>query len=85
MVAAHHRSTERYLILATYGLAELEIEGDGICQFRALADKLFRNPEYHKHIRRQIIKQLKHFRKLYEGYVPMKYKSYLKKMKKSGE
>lgn len=26
--------------------------------------------------------QLKHCRKLYEGYVPMKYKSYLKKMKK---
>ncbi|XP_065854231.1 OVARIAN TUMOR DOMAIN-containing deubiquitinating enzyme 11 [Euphorbia lathyris] len=71
--------------LATYGLAELQIEGDGNCQFRALADQLFRNPDYHKHIRRQIIKQLKHFRKLYEGYVPMKYKSYLKKMKKSGE
>ncbi|WCJ28101.1 OVARIAN TUMOR DOMAIN-containing deubiquitinating enzyme 11 [Euphorbia peplus] len=78
----HEPLSER---LATYGLAELQIEGDGNCQFRALADQLFRNPEYHKHIRRQIIKQLKHFRKLYEGYVPMKYKSYLKKMKKSGE
>ncbi|EXC35001.1 hypothetical protein L484_017702 [Morus notabilis] len=29
--------------------------------------------------------QLKHYRKLYESYVPMKYRSYLKKMKKSGE
>ncbi|XP_039029871.1 OVARIAN TUMOR DOMAIN-containing deubiquitinating enzyme 11-like isoform X2 [Hibiscus syriacus] len=53
--------------------------------FRALADQLFRNPDYHKHVRRQIVKQLKHSKKLYEGYVPMKYKSYLKKMKKSGE
>lgn len=26
--------------------------------------------------------QLKHYRKLYEAYVPMKYKSYLRKMKK---
>lgn len=26
--------------------------------------------------------QLKHYRKLYEGYVPMEYKSYIKKMKK---
>ena len=26
--------------------------------------------------------QLKHFRKLYESYVPMKYRSYLKQMKK---
>lgn len=27
-------------------------------QFRALADQLFRNPEYHKHVRRQVIKQV---------------------------
>ncbi|KAH9673718.1 OVARIAN TUMOR DOMAIN-containing deubiquitinating enzyme 11 [Citrus sinensis] len=54
-------------------------------QFRALADQLFRNPDYHKHVRKEIFKQLKHFRKLYEGYVPMNYKGYLRKMKKSGE
>ncbi|XP_054792443.1 OVARIAN TUMOR DOMAIN-containing deubiquitinating enzyme 11 [Prosopis cineraria] len=78
----HERLSER---LAAYDLAELQIEGDGNCQFRALADQLFRNSEYHKHVRRQVIKQLKHFRKQYEGYVPMEYKSYLKKMKKSGE
>ncbi|XP_061356729.1 OVARIAN TUMOR DOMAIN-containing deubiquitinating enzyme 11 [Gastrolobium bilobum] len=78
----HERLSER---LATYGLAELQMEGDGNCQFRALADQLFRNPDYHKHVRRQVIKQLKHHKKLYEGHVPMKYKSYLKKMKKSGE
>lgn len=78
----HERLSER---LTTYGLAELQIEGDGNCQFRALADQLFRNPDYHKHVRKEIIKQLKHFRKLYEGYVPMNYKSYLRKIKKSGE
>ncbi|XP_058072028.1 OVARIAN TUMOR DOMAIN-containing deubiquitinating enzyme 11 isoform X2 [Magnolia sinica] len=78
----HERLSER---LATYGLAELHVEGDGNCQFRALADQLFRNPEYHKHVRKQVVKQLKHFEKSYEGYVPMKYKSYLKKMKRSGE
>lgn len=84
--------------LATYGLAELQMEGDGNCQvccisryfvfnivfyfywdfewlsfligmsckimflilkqFRALADQLFRNPDYHKHVRRQVIKQV---------------------------
>lgn len=78
----HERLSAR---LSTYGLAELQIEGDGNCQFRALADQLFRNPDYHKHVRKQVVKQLKHFRKLYEGYVPMKYKDYLKKMKKLGE
>ncbi|KAB5519145.1 hypothetical protein DKX38_023464 [Salix brachista] len=71
--------------LATYGLEELHMEGDGNCQFRALADQLFRSPDYHKHARKQIVKQLKHHRKLYEGYVPMKYRSYVKKMKKLGE
>ncbi|KAK7393818.1 hypothetical protein VNO78_22382 [Psophocarpus tetragonolobus] len=78
----HQRLSER---LVTYGLAELHMEGDGNCQFRALADQLFGNSDYHKHVRRQVIKQLKHHKKLYEGYVPMEYKSYLKKMKKSGE
>ncbi|GMH17467.1 hypothetical protein Nepgr_019308 [Nepenthes gracilis] len=78
----HDRLSER---LTTYGLAELQIEGDGNCQFRALSDQLFRSPEYHKHVRKQVIKQLKHSQKLYEGYVPMQYKSYLKKMGRTGE
>ncbi|MBA0549112.1 hypothetical protein Golob_020167 [Gossypium lobatum] len=54
----HERLSER---LATYGLAELQMEGDGNCQFRALADQLFRNPDYHKHVRRQIVKQVRFF------------------------
>ncbi|XP_043690352.1 OVARIAN TUMOR DOMAIN-containing deubiquitinating enzyme 11 isoform X2 [Telopea speciosissima] len=78
----HERLSQR---LTTYGLQELQIEGDGNCQFRALADQLFRNPDYHKHVRKEVVRQLKHFKKLYEGYVPMKYKQYLKKMKRSGE
>ncbi|GJM90305.1 hypothetical protein PR202_ga06572 [Eleusine coracana subsp. coracana] len=84
--------------LGTYGLAEYQIEGDGNCQFRALADQIFRNPDYHKHVRKAIVKQvhpsfipslslprgngLKEFKKHYEGYVPMEYKDYLKKMKR---
>ncbi|BAB01944.1 unnamed protein product [Arabidopsis thaliana] len=71
--------------LATYGLAELQMEGDGNCQFRALADQLFRNADYHKHVRKHVVKQLKQQRKLYEEYVPMKYRHYTRKMKKHGE
>ncbi|KAL3332544.1 hypothetical protein AABB24_032893 [Solanum stoloniferum] len=78
----HGRLSSR---LATYGLFEMQIEGDGNCQFRALSDQLYHNPEYHKHVRKEVVKQLKQFRKLYEGYVPMRYKSYLKKMKRLGE
>ncbi|CAA6671845.1 unnamed protein product [Spirodela intermedia] len=71
--------------LTMYGLAEFQIEGDGNCQFRAIADQLFRNPEYHRHVRKEVVKQLKIYHNLYEGYVPMSYKSYLKMMKRSGE
>lgn len=78
----HDRLSTR---LAQYGLAELQIEGDGNCQFRALADQLFRHPDYHKHVRKEVCRQLKHFRNLYEGYVPMKYRSYRRRMKRSGE
>ncbi|KQJ93525.1 OTU domain-containing protein DDB_G0284757 isoform X2 [Brachypodium distachyon] len=71
--------------LGTYGLAEYQIEGDGNCQFRALADQIFRNANHHKHVRKAVVKQLKEYRKHYEGYVPLDYKVYLKKMKRSGE
>ncbi|XP_073026610.1 OVARIAN TUMOR DOMAIN-containing deubiquitinating enzyme 11-like [Primulina eburnea] len=77
----HERLADR---LTTYGLAEMQIEGDGNCQFRAIADQLLRNPDYHKYVRKEVVKQLKHHKKLYESYVPMKYKSYVKSMKRLG-
>ncbi|KAF3667073.1 hypothetical protein BC332_18638 [Capsicum chinense] len=43
--------------LATYGLTEMQIEGDGNCQFRALSDQLYHNPEYHKLVRKEVVKQ----------------------------
>ncbi|KAK1373080.1 hypothetical protein POM88_029273 [Heracleum sosnowskyi] len=55
------------------------------CLFRALSDQFYRSPEHHKFVRRQIIAQLKLHPDLYEGYVPMAYGDYLKKMSKNGE
>ncbi|CAN6248453.1 unnamed protein product, partial [Urochloa humidicola] len=78
----HYRLLDR---LNAYGLFEVRVAGDGNCQFRALSDQLYRSPDYHKHVRKEIVKQLKEHNSLYEGYVPMKYKHYCKKMKKSGE
>ncbi|OMO99259.1 Ovarian tumor, otubain [Corchorus olitorius] len=78
----HQRLLQR---LQIYGLFEVKVSGDGNCQFRALSDQMYRSPEYHKHVRKEIVKQLKDHRNLYEGYVPMKYKRYCKKMAKSGE
>ncbi|KAK4772223.1 hypothetical protein SAY86_013998 [Trapa natans] len=68
-----------------YGLYEVKVSGDGNCQFRALSDQMFKSPEYHKHVRKEVVKQLKNSRSLYESYVPMKYKKYCRKMSKSGE
>ncbi|KAI4375744.1 hypothetical protein MLD38_013574 [Melastoma candidum] len=71
--------------LNVYGLCEVKVSGDGNCLFRALSDQMYRSPEYHKHVRKDIVKQLKSHRSLYEGYVPMRFKTYYKKMAKLGE
>ncbi|KAF7801938.1 OTU domain-containing protein [Senna tora] len=71
--------------LKIYGLCEVKVSGDGNCQFRALSDQMYRTPEHHKYVRKEIVKQLKDHPSLYECYVPMKYKQYYKKMAKSGE
>ncbi|KAF5467088.1 hypothetical protein F2P56_016950 [Juglans regia] len=81
-ISDHQRLLER---LQLYELIELKVQGDGNCQFRALSDQLYRSPEHHAFVREQIIQQLKSHPGMYEGYVPMAYKDYLKKMSKSGE
>ncbi|KAG6438435.1 hypothetical protein SASPL_103378 [Salvia splendens] len=68
-----------------YGLYEVRVSGDGNCQFRALSDQIYRSPEHHKHVRKEVVKQLKDNYALYEAYVPMNFKRYYKKMAKSGE
>ncbi|KAL2939570.1 hypothetical protein RDABS01_033729 [Bienertia sinuspersici] len=78
----HQRLLQR---LQVYGLYEVRVCGDGNCQFRALSDQMFKLPDYHKFVRKEVVKQLKEHRSLYESYVPMKYKQYYKKMGKNGE
>ncbi|KAK6933405.1 OTU domain [Dillenia turbinata] len=78
----HQRLLNR---LQLYDLVELKIQGDGNCQFRSLSDQFYRTPEHHKFVREQIINQLKSHPEKYQGYVPMEYDAYLKKMNKVGE
>lgn len=80
--AAHQRLFDR---LKLYGLSELKVDGDGNCQFRAFSDQLYRTPAHHKSVRDDIVNQLRSHPELYEGYVPMKYDEYVKKLAKSGE
>lgn len=78
----HQRLLNR---LQLYDLVELKVQGDGNCQFRALSDQFYRTPEHHKFVRQQVINQLKSRPEDYEGYVPMAYNDYMKKLSKSGE
>uniref|UniRef100_A0A0D3FRM9 ubiquitinyl hydrolase 1 n=1 Tax=Oryza barthii TaxID=65489 RepID=A0A0D3FRM9_9ORYZ len=73
----HQRLLHR---LELYDLAELKVEGDGNCQFRALSDQFYRTTEHHRFVRQQIVKQLESYPEIYAGYVPMDYREYLKKM-----
>ncbi|KAI7746397.1 hypothetical protein M8C21_033627 [Ambrosia artemisiifolia] len=50
----HQRLSQR---LHVYGLYEVKVSGDGNCQFRAVSDQLYRSPEYHKHVRKEVVKQ----------------------------
>ncbi|GJR03667.1 OTU domain-containing protein [Tanacetum coccineum] len=78
----HQRLLDR---LQVYNLIESKVQGDGNCQFRALSDQFYRSPEHHKFVRRQVYNQLKSHPEMYEGYVPMAYSEYLKRISKSGE
>ncbi|CAA7403349.1 unnamed protein product [Spirodela intermedia] len=81
-ISDHQRLLER---LQLYELVELKVPGDGNCQFRAISDQFYRTPEHHKFVRLQIINQLRSHPEFYEGYVPMNYGEYLKKLSRTGE
>ncbi|EOA21279.1 hypothetical protein CARUB_v10001632mg [Capsella rubella] len=81
-VSDHERLRNR---LEMFDFTEVKVPGDGNCQFRALADQLYKTADRHKHVRRQIVKQLKSRPDSYQGYVPMDFSEYLRKMSRSGE
>jgi len=55
-------------VLSDYGLRARHIVGDGACQFRAVADQLFRDQELHGSVRHAVVTQLRNFRPHYEGF-----------------
>ncbi|KAJ8754053.1 hypothetical protein K2173_001951 [Erythroxylum novogranatense] len=44
--------------LQLFGFVEHKVEGDGNCQFRALADQIYQSPEHHKTVRRHVVNQV---------------------------
>ncbi|KAL6500578.1 OVARIAN TUMOR DOMAIN-containing deubiquitinating enzyme 10 [Orobanche gracilis] len=78
----HERLQDR---LDWEGFSEAKIPADGNCQFRSLADQLFKTSDYHKQVRQEVVKQLKSCPQSYQRYVPMDFSVYVKSMSKNGE
>jgi len=68
--------------LKLYGLREKVVRGDGNCQFRAIADQLFRDEERHAECRAVVINQLRRAAEEYAPYVPENYDEYVETMSK---
>jgi len=55
--------------LSDYGLASREVVGDGACQFRAVADQLYRDQELHGSVRQIATRQLRLHAAKYQHFV----------------
>ncbi|XP_006339296.1 OTU domain-containing protein DDB_G0284757-like [Solanum tuberosum] len=81
--SGHQRLRER---LELYEFVEQEVSGDGNCQFHSISDQIYGSCEHHKLVREQVVKQLKFYGELYEGFVAVEeYDEYLKRMSNCGE
>jgi len=69
--------------LRLYGLKEKKVRGDGNCQFRALADQLFRDQERHAEIRAAVVAQLRRAREAYSVFVPEDFDAYVREMSRA--
>lgn len=71
--------------LASLGLASYIMEGDGNCQFRAIADQLFGSQQHHAIVRACVVSHMKaaqdYFSIFFED--PNEFSSYLKEMGRS--
>jgi hypothetical protein len=67
-----------------YGLRERKVEGDGSCQFRAVADQLYGDERHHMEIRRAAVLQLEKDACHYCDFVEGDFDSYLVNMSEAG-
>jgi len=82
------QSPERQLLrrrLDGLGLRENEVDGDGNCQFRAIADQLFGSPDRYAEVRANIVEHLRSNVPLYSGFVhDIPYDAYIENMGRDG-
>ena len=78
------QSPERQLLrrrLDGLGLRENEVDGDGNCQFRAIADQLYGSPDRYADVRAKIVEHLRSNVPLYSGFVhDIQYDAYIENM-----
>lgn len=69
--------------LRLFCLVERVVKGDGACQFRSLADQLYRSEKLHAYVRERVCQQLRHHADWYCGHVPGDYRRYCNDMARS--
>jgi len=66
--------------------AKLEpVEGDGNCQFRAMAKQLYGDEAHHAALRAQVVEELRRDRSTFECFIYEPYDEYLTRLAKNGE
>ena len=66
------------------GLRENEVDGDGNCQFRAIADQLYGSPDHYAEVRANIVEHLRSNSSRYSAFVPDSYDTYIENMGRDG-
>ena len=81
------QSPERQLLrrrLDGIGLRENEVDGDGNCQFRAIADQLYGSSDLYAEVRTDIVEHLRSNLSRYSAFVPDSYDTYIENMGHDG-
>ena len=58
-------------MLSVFGLKERGVQGDGNCQFRALADQMYGDEAHHATVRKRVCLHLQANSEDYDGFVPV--------------
>jgi len=84
VVTEHRERLQRHL--RDFDLTEHHVQGDGACQFRALAHQLFGDEERHGVVRAKVVSQLRAERDRYEPFVmDSTFDEFLTKMARASE
>ncbi|EFH39069.1 hypothetical protein ARALYDRAFT_359352 [Arabidopsis lyrata subsp. lyrata] len=74
----------RITLVSSIGMEEIDVVGDGNCQFRALSNQLYDDENHYNYIRQQVIEELRahpeRYRRFAEAEAGISYEEYLTSM-----